>query len=42
MGDGSIPNPPSFTDPNYAAASPTPSGDMGYCRVTSTDGDGNL
>lgn len=41
MGDASIPTPPVFTDAGYAAASPTPSGDEGYCRVTTTDGDGN-
>jgi len=40
-GDASIATPPDFTDPGYAAASPTPSGDDGYCRVTTTDGDGN-
>jgi hypothetical protein len=33
--------PPSFTDPNYSAADPAPSGDSGYCRVTTTNGDGN-
>jgi hypothetical protein len=45
MGDASIPTPPDPTqsgyDANYAAAEPVPSGDKGYCRVTSTDGDGN-
>ena len=40
-GDAGIATPPDFTDAGYAAASPTPSGDMGYCRVTTTDGDGN-
>lgn len=40
-GDSSIMTPPSFSDPGYAAASPPPSGDKGYCRVTTTDGDGN-
>ncbi|HXW34809.1 MAG TPA: substrate-binding domain-containing protein [Acidimicrobiales bacterium] len=40
-GDAAITTPPSFTDPGYAAASPTPAGDQGYCRVTSTDGNGN-
>jgi len=44
-GDASIPTPPdpgqSGYDANYAAADPTPKGDKGYCRVTSTDGDGN-
>ena len=29
------------TDAGYTAAEPTPSGDKGYCRVTTTDGDGN-
>jgi ABC-type phosphate transport system substrate-binding protein len=46
MGDAGISNPP---DPSaytasdetaYAGAEPTPSGDKGYCRVTTTDGDG--
>lgn len=45
MGDSSIPTPPdpsqSGYDPGYAAAEPTPTNDQGYCRVTSTDGDGN-
>ncbi len=45
MGDSSIPTPPNPTqagyDAGYAAAEPVPSGDQGYCRVTSTDGDGN-
>jgi len=40
-GDAGIATPPDFTDAGYAAASPTPSGDDGYCRVTTTDGDGN-
>jgi len=45
MGDSSIPTAPdpsqSGYDAGYAAAEPTPSGDQGRCRVTSTDGDGN-
>ncbi|MGO9343137.1 MAG: hypothetical protein ACLP6E_11570 [Acidimicrobiales bacterium] len=45
MGDSGIATPPdpgaTGYDANYAAAEPTPSGDMGYCRVTTTDGDGN-
>jgi ABC-type phosphate transport system substrate-binding protein len=44
MGDAGITTPPdpsqSGYDAGYAAAEPTPSGDKGYCRVTSTDGDG--
>jgi hypothetical protein len=40
-GDNSISTPPDFTDPGYSAASPAPTGDQGYCRVTTTDGDGN-
>jgi ABC-type phosphate transport system substrate-binding protein len=40
-GDSGIATPPDFTDAGYAAASPTPAGDNGYCRVTTTDGDGN-
>jgi ABC-type phosphate transport system substrate-binding protein len=41
MGDSSIATPPVFTNANYAAASPTPPGDTGTCRVTTTDNDGN-
>jgi ABC-type phosphate transport system substrate-binding protein len=40
-GDSGIATPPDFSDAGYAAASPAPSGDKGYCRVTTTDGDGN-
>jgi hypothetical protein len=45
MGDGSIATPPDPSqagyDAGYAAAEPKPSGDDGYCRITTTDGDGN-
>ena len=45
MGDSGVATPPdpsqSGYDAGYAAAEPTPSGDKGYCRVTTTDGDGN-
>lgn len=44
MGDAGIAHPPNPTasgyDAGYAAAEPTPASDKGYCRVTSTDGDG--
>ena len=44
MGDAGIANPPDPTqsgyDSGYAAAEPTPASDKGYCRVTTTDGDG--
>ncbi len=46
MGDTGIATPPNPShagyDANYAAAEPTPTGDKGFCRVTTTDGDGNL
>lgn len=45
MGDTGIVTPPdpsqSGYDANYAAADPTPPSDKGFCRVTTTDGDGN-
>lgn len=44
MGD-SVQTPPDPSqagyDAGYAAAEPAPSGDKGYCRVTTTDDDGN-
>lgn len=44
-GDGSIATPPdpsqSGYNPGYAAAEPPLTNDQGYCRVTTTDGDGN-
>jgi ABC-type phosphate transport system substrate-binding protein len=44
MGDAGIKTPPdpsqSGYDAGYTAAEPTPAGDKGYCRVTTTDGDG--
>jgi ABC-type phosphate transport system substrate-binding protein len=45
MGDSGIATPPdpgqTGYDANYAAADPTPTADKGFCRVTTTDGDGN-
>jgi ABC-type phosphate transport system substrate-binding protein len=48
MGDAGIANPPdpsaypnNATFSGYTAAEPKPASDKGYCRVTSTDGDGN-
>ena len=45
MGDSSVQTPPDPTqsgyDAGYASADPTPSLDKGYCRITTTDGDGN-
>jgi ABC-type phosphate transport system substrate-binding protein len=44
-GDSSVATPPdpsqSGYDAGYAAAEPAPSGDKGYCRITTTDQDGN-
>jgi ABC-type phosphate transport system substrate-binding protein len=46
MGDAGIAHPPkpsTYTasdETGYTAAEPTPASDKGYCRVTSTDGDG--
>jgi ABC-type phosphate transport system substrate-binding protein len=44
MGDAGITTPPDPSAPGYdagyAAAEPTPAADKGYCRVTTTDGDG--
>jgi ABC-type phosphate transport system substrate-binding protein len=45
MGDSSVTTPPdpsqSGYDAGYAAAEPTPASDKGYCRISTTDGDGN-